>query len=528
MKNIVENVEVVIVGSGISGLICALSLAEKYNVLILTKGNLKESNTRYAQGGIASVMNHDTDSFSSHIKDTLEAGAGLCHEDCVEEIVKSAPEAIKHLEKLGINFDAMNGKPELGLEGGHSSHRIMHIGDHTGFSIIENLVDQVIHHSKIRIREHVQVVDLICDEQGCHGVHALDLEHGHQIIYCASFTILASGGIGKVYKYSTNPSIATGDGIAAAFRAGAKVANMEFVQFHPTALYHSEADSFLISEALRGAGAVLKLENDFKFMDIYHPQGSLAPRDVVSQAIANEMFKLQVPNVFLDARHISSFILKNKFPTIFQKCLSIGIDINKKMIPVTPAAHYLCGGIVASLSGKTSIKNLLVLGESACTGMHGANRLASNSLLEAIVMAKNASKVILDETMHRFQNMDQFRFHFSSKDADHRFIKSYKLKIQELTTKNAGILRMEEQLEDALVSSKYFLQIATELFHENKLCMDTIELRNLAQISFLIIKSALLRKESRGVHLLHGYSKDEIYWKHDTVLSKSSKLPLLV
>ncbi|NLO90734.1 MAG: L-aspartate oxidase, partial [Elusimicrobia bacterium] len=395
-----------VIGSGLAGLSAALRLSRHGSVAVLSKKKLLNSNTDKAQGGIAGVSSSE-DSFDLHSADTLRAGAGLCDETVVKTIIQQGPEVISELAKLGVPFARNGQRYELGLEGGHTKRRVLHVEDTTGHSIAEALVAACCREKNITLLEHCAAVDLLLDEHArdlppesnrCHGAYYLDSRSGKVRALTASFTLLASGGAGKVYKYTTNPEVATGDGMAMAFRAGVPLKNMEFVQFHPTCLYHPKLKSFLISEAVRGEGAILRLQDGTAFMKKYSPQAELAPRDIVARAIDAELKKTGAECVYLDATALGAAFLKKRFPNIFKTCLAHGLDITKQPIPVVPAAHFFCGGVAVDSRGATAMPGLYAAGETACTGLHGANRLASNSLLEACVCARTAA----DDMLKRF------------------------------------------------------------------------------------------------------------------------------
>ncbi|MDW8322311.1 MAG: L-aspartate oxidase, partial [Armatimonadota bacterium] len=391
----VYRTDFVVIGSGIAGLTFALRAAEQAEVVVITKKERSESNTNYAQGGIAGVLSPE-DTFDLHFQDTLNAGAGLCHEDAVRVLVQEGPHQIRRLIELGARFDMerdAEGNPvlALGREGGHSRNRIVHYADQTGWEIERTLLEATRYHPRITIHEHFFALELILRDSECVGVWVLNTHSDEPEAFFARAVLLATGGCGQVYPHTTNPPIATGDGIAMAWRAGAYIANMEFMQFHPTTLYHPSARSFLISEAVRGEGAVLRLPDGTPFMEQHHPMKDLAPRDVVARAIDAEMKRLGLPCVYLDITHRPGEFLRQRFPVIYNRLQSVGIDMAREWIPVVPAAHYMCGGVQTDLYGRTSIPRLYAAGEVACTGVHGANRLASNSLLEALVFADRAA-----------------------------------------------------------------------------------------------------------------------------------------
>ncbi len=395
-RRLVES-DFLVIGSGVAGLDLALRLAEHGQVIVLTKGEAVESNSFHAQGGIAAVL-APTDDLESHVQDTLEAGAGLCHVDAVRCVVKNGARAIQHLIDLGVPFTRTQDGYHLTREGGHSARRVIHSADATGQAVIKTLLERAEHHPHITILPHHVAIDLLTDHKigrlipnrsdRCHGCHALEISTGAIHTFQAPYTILATGGAGKVYLYTSNPDTATGGGVAMAFRAGCRVANMEFIQFHPTCLYHPLAKSFLISEAVRGEGGILIRQNGEPFMELHHPKRELAPRDIVARAIDFEMKRTGDDCVFLDITHKGEAFLREHFPNIMDKCASLGIRIDREPIPVVPAAHYVCGGVMTDLRGQTDIENLYAVGEVSHTGLHGANRLASNSLLECLVFSE--------------------------------------------------------------------------------------------------------------------------------------------
>ena len=526
------DVDYLVLGSGIAGLSTALSVSKYGKVALVTKKSDTESNTNYAQGGIASVMSEE-DTFESHIEDTLVCGAGLCHENAVEILVKEGPGYVRELIELGVRFSTEKSrtgetKLALGREGGHSRRRILHAADLTGREIERALVIQVKQQENIRVFEHDFAVDLITqtDDNGklvCCGAYVLDTETDDISTVRAKVTMLATGGCGKVYLHTTNPDIATGDGVAMACRAGAEIANMEFIQFHPTTLCHPGARSFLISEAVRGEGGILRLKSGETFMENYHDMACLAPRDIVARAIDAELKKSGDECVYLDVTHMDSEKVKNRFPNIYQKCLSVGIDITTEWIPIVPAAHYSCGGVLTDVNARTTIDRLYACGEVACTGVHGANRLASNSLLEALVFAHRAvedSKRYIDD--HVCDNIPDYAKDAHTQPVDHEIIAELTNRIQRAMWRYVGIVRTNERLEKARIEVSDVAVQVEKLYSTGHLSPEFLELRNLATVAGLIIKSALSRKESRGLHYNTDYPEtDDIHWKHDTVLRKA-------
>ena len=504
-----------VLGSGIAGLTFALKVAPRGRVAIVTKKDRAESNTNYAQGGIASVTSKE-DSFESHVRDTLAAGAGLCKENVVRTIVEEGPARIAELIELGMKFSereipASHGAHELdlGKEGGHSKRRILHAKDVTGREIERALLDAISRQPNIEIFENHLAIDLITSqklgyvgENRCLGAYVFDKKGNRVWTFAAPVTVLATGGCGKVYLYTTNPDIATGDGVAMAFRAGARIANMEFVQFHPTCLYHPKAKSFLISEAVRGEGGILKTLDGREFMDGVHPMKSLAPRDIVARAIDSEMKKSGADCVLLDITHKPAKFIIERFPNIYQTCLRYGIDITKEAIPVVPAAHYQCGGVVTNVDGETDIAGLFAVGEAACTGLHGANRLASNSLLEALVCAHRAAEKIL-VIRHSPLATPSIPFWQSghATNADELVVVSHNWdEIRRLMWDYVGIVRTNKRLRRAQ-SRLANLQAEIHDYYWNFIVTsDLLELRNIATVAELIVQCALLRPESRGLN----------------------------
>jgi L-aspartate oxidase len=530
-----------VIGSGIAGLSFALEAAEQGEVIVVTKRSLEESNTKYAQGGIAAVLD-EGDSFDAHVNDTMVAGAGLNHIRAVELTVKDAPTRIAMLRKAGAKFDlaatgghADETSPSLGqrgqdldlhLEGGHSARRIVHSGDMTGREVERALVEAVLAKKNIRVLEEHMAVDLLTiAEYGgpevCAGAYVLDVGNGKVVTILARATVLATGGAGKVYLYTTNPDVATGDGIAMAFRAGAEVANMEFYQFHPTCLFHPQAKDFLISEALRGEGAILKRLDGTPFMKEFDARAELAPRDIVARAIDHEMKRSGAEHVLLDITHKDPTFIKEHFPGIYAQCMRYGIDITREPIPVVPAAHYLCGGISTDLEGRTTIPGLWAIGECAHTGLHGANRLASNSLLEGMVFAHRAATVLAsidrskpwpqvpdwdvgeavpsDEAVVITQNWDELR----------RLMWNY-----------VGIVRSDKRLRRAARRIALLQEEIAEYYWKYFVTRDLLELRNIATVAQLIVECASARRESRGLHFTLDHRETDPKMARDMVIKR--------
>jgi len=504
-----------VIGSGIAGLSFAIKASEFGSVAVVTKGGISDSSTDVAQGGIAAVWTPD-DSFDKHIEDTLVAGAGLCNKKVVEIVVKEGPARVKELIDWGVNFSVSESSQgsdfELGLEGGHSKRRIFHSGDITGHEIEKIIVEKARKLPGIEIYENHIAIDLITTgkikkkfagpKERCWGAYVLD-KSSHSIkMFLAKTVVLATGGAGKVYIYTSNHDVATGDGMAMAYRCGAVLANMEFVQFHPTCLYHPQAKSFLISEAVRGEGAVLRLKNGSTFMEKYHPSKELAPRDVVARAIDNELKITGDDFVYLDITAKPAAFIRKRFPNIYKKCLEFGIDMAKDMVPVVPAAHYFCGGVLTDEFGQTSINRLFALGETSCTGLHGANRLASNSLLEAVVFAQRA----LDKSKELIKEPEEFpeipRWDpGSAKDSDESVVVSQNWEeIRRVMWNYVGIVRSNKRLERADRRLKLLQQEISDYYWDFLVTSDLIELRNIATVSEIIIRSARMRHESRGLN----------------------------
>ncbi len=532
----------VVIGSGIAGLSFALKAAEHGPVAVITKANKTESNTAYAQGGIACVTSAE-DSFELHVRDTLTAGAGLCDEAVTRIIVTEGPARIRELIELGVHFDAReadpdseaNGLTELDLtkEGGHSKRRILHSRDITGKEIERALVAALEQHPQVHVMEHHIAVDLItlsklgfASEDRALGVYVLNEASGEVLTLRSDRIVLATGGCGKVYLYTTNPAIATGDGLAMAWRAGARIANMEFIQFHPTCLYHPEAGSFLISEAVRGEGAILVDKKGNRFMDRYDARGELAPRDIVARAIDAEMKRTGARCVYLDITHKPPEFVRERFPNIASTCLRYGIDITQQKIPVVPAAHYQCGGVQTDVDGATSLRGLYAIGEVACTGLHGANRLASNSLLEAVVTAHRCNEALLRTFPHTLpservqfplrewvsgdaQNLDEMVVIYHNWDEIRRLMWDY-----------VGIVRTTKRLQRAATRLRNLDREIQEFYWNFKVTTDLLELRNLCTVASLIVDSALQRQESRGLHYTLDFPEPLESVQHPTLLRR--------
>jgi len=522
-----------VIGSGIAGLSYALKVADFGRTVIITKKQATESNTNYAQGGIASVMS-STDSFEAHLADTLAAGAGLCREDVAEKIIRSGPECINNLINLGVRFTAAKAGDglSLGREGGHSYSRVVHASDLTGREIERALLEACRQHSQITILADHVAVDLISyrfkDEAFCCGAFVFDEDMQRRLAVRAAVTMLATGGAGQLYRYTTNPRIATGDGIAMAYRAGAPVANLEFMQFHPTTLSLVGKQTFLISEAVRGEGAVLRTSDGVAFMERYHPMKDLAPRDIVARAIDTELKRSGHDTVFLDLRSLSAEHIKTRFPNIYIHCLESGIDITRDLVPVVPAAHYMCGGVVADVTGRTDIRRLYVCGEAACTGMHGANRLASNSLLEAVATAHFASEASVREMQSGpppEPSSAAFPHPANAELPRERVMLSHnRRELKRLMWDCVGIVRSTYRLEEASRQIAGIRRSVDRYFMTHPLSSDSIELRNLVTVAVLIIESASRRKESRGLHFNVDYPQtDDLHWKKDTILRKQDR-----
>ena len=517
----IRKFDFLIVGSGIAGMSFALKVANKGKVAILCKTTLDEANTALAQGGISSVTNTVVDNYEKHIQDTLIAGDGICDLKAVEKVVKNAPAQIKQLLEWGVDFDKTpDGAFDLHKEGGHSEFRILHHKDSTGAEIQQSLIERIQSHPNITVFEHYFAIDILTQHHlgeivtrhtpniECYGIYALNTRNQNIDTFLGKVTMLATGGIGNVYQTTTNPLVATGDGIAMVHRARGVIRDMEFVQFHPTAFFHPGVHpSFLITEAMRGYGAVLRTKKGEEFMHKYDQRGSLAPRDIVARAIDTEMKLAGTDHVYLDVTHKSAEETKKHFPMIYEKCLSFGVDITKQYIPVAPAAHYLCGGIVVDEHGKTSINRLYAAGECSCTGLHGANRLASNSLIEAIVYADAAAEDVLE-------HVDEFTYQAAIPEwnddgtslPEEMILITQSLKeVQQIMSSYVGIVRSNLRLKRAMTRLEILFRETESLFDRSVVSRDICELRNCISVAYLIIKQATARKESRGLHYTIDY-----------------------
>jgi len=521
--------DVLVIGSGAAGLSLALALAEHRRVCVIAKRDLAESNTLYAQGGVSAVMDAG-DTLESHLEDTLRAGAGLCHPDVVQHMVRHGRDRIEWLVAQGVPFTTVageNGATEVHLtqEGGHSRRRVVHADDATGQAIESALLARARAHPGIDLREQHIAIDLVTlgklgvTPDRCVGAYVLNKTANQVETFRAPCCVLATGGAGKVYLYTSNPDVATGDGIAMAWRAGCAVANMEFVQFHPTCLYHPKAKTFLVTEALRGEGGRLRLPNGEPFMHRFHEREELAPRDIVARAIDYEMKRLGADCVYLDISHRPADFVRGHFPTIYQKCLEFGIDITREPIPVVPAAHYFCGGVVTDVAGRTSLPGLFAIGEVSCTGLHGANRMASNSLLECLVMGRSAAEVILGERADPPPEIPAWD-ESQVTDADEEVVVAHNWdELRRFMWDYVGIVRTTKRLERARRRVHLLRNEIAEFYANFRVTSDLIELRNLVQVAELVIRCALKRKESRGLHFTLDYpDTDDRNHRRDTIL----------
>jgi len=500
-----------VMGSGIAGLNFALLAAEHGRVVVCTKKRPNDTNTNWAQGGVAAVLASD-DSFERHIDDTLVAGDGLCDRKTVELCVNDGPAQVQRLLDIGVRLarDPATGQLDLGREGAHTRHRVVHWEDVTGREIQRALIAAVASHPNITVLDGHIGIDLLSmakygGDPACFGAYVLDSKTGEVKTICARATVLATGGTGKVYIYTSNPDVATGDGIAMAYRIGAACGDLEFVQFHPTVLYHPHAGSFLISEALRGEGGILKNARGETFMDAVHPMKSLASRDIVARAIDNELKKSGADCVFLDMTHLDPPFVKSRFPNIYERCLSLGIDITKQPIPVVPAAHYMCGGVKADENGATTIKGLYAIGECAFTGLHGANRLASNSLLEGMVFSHRAAAAVREAPRIRPAQVAPWSYGQATDSNDAIVVTLNWDEIRRFMWSYVGIVRSDKRLERARRRIEILRDEIREYYIDFKVTSDLVELRNLALVAHLIIESARRRKESRGLHFTLDY-----------------------
>ncbi|HED13463.1 MAG TPA: L-aspartate oxidase [Gammaproteobacteria bacterium] len=522
---------IVVIGGGAAGLSLSLRLAEAgAGVVVLAKGRLSEGSSYYAQGGIAAVRDAD-DSFQYHIRDTLIAGAGLCHKDAVEQVVTNGPDCIQWLIDHGVGFsrdDKDQGRYHLTREGGHSHRRIIHSADATGREVETSLVNQARKHPNIQILEHHLAFDIITSNKlglpgpnHCLGLYALNQHSGKVISINTPRLVLATGGAAKVYLYTSNPDTCTGDGIALAWRAGCRVANLEFIQFHPTCLYHPQAKSFLISEALRGEGALLTLPDGGRFMPDHDERAELAPRDIVARAIDYEMKKRGLDHVLLDISYKPADFIREHFPTIYQRCLEYGFDLTQEAIPVVPAAHYTCGGIMIDPCGCTDVEGLYAIGECTFTGLHGANRLASNSLLECLVYGKTASAHILSQSPNQDSGVTLPEWDESRvSDADEQIVVAHNWdELRRAMWDYVGIVRTSKRLQRAQHRINLLKEEVREYYGNFRVSSDLLELRNLLEVAELIVRSASQRKESRGLHYTLDYPESSEDWLQDTVLT---------
>jgi len=525
-----------VIGSGIAGLTFALGVADHGRVALVTKDQSGESNSSYAQGGIATVWSPE-DSFASHAEDTLIAGAGLCHEDVVQMVVREGPDRIRDLIALGTRFDAHVAgdavEYDLGREGGHSRRRVLHAGDLTGREIVRALTEALRGHPNVAVFENALAVDLLIDHKRgrapdpptCWGAYVYERSTGNIRAMRARATVLCTGGAGKVYLYTTNPDVATGDGVAIAYRAGATVGNLEFFQFHPTCLYHPEAKSFLITEAMRGEGARLRLPDGSFFMERYHRDAELAPRDVVARAIDHEMKVHGFEHVYLDITHKPASWIEERFPNIVRRCRELGIDPTRQWMPVVPAAHYLCGGVATDMDGRTSIPRLYACGEVAMTGLHGANRLASNSLLEGLVFGHRAARHArsrLAEDLTPPPRVPEWNPGTAVNSDESVVVTQNWDEVRRTMWNFVGIVRSNRRLERARKRIAMLQDEIREYYWDFLVTGDLLELRNIATVAELIVRCAMARRESRGLHYTIDHpERDDLHWQHDTIISGS-------
>ena len=531
--------DVVIIGSGAAGLSLALNLPTTTSIAMLAKGSFEQFSSYYAQGGISAVLEPD-DSVDMHVEDTLIAGAGLCDKDIVTATAAAGAESIQWLSSLGMPFtrdrqDVSSSGYHLTREGGHSKRRVVHAADATGKALQKTLQAHALEHKNIKIFSDHIAIDLITEQSECRGLYAYNRNDQHVDVFAAQKVVLASGGASKVYLYTSNPDGSTGDGVAMAWRAGCRVANMEFIQFHPTCLYHPDAKSFLITEALRGEGAKLLLPDGERFMLRFDERGELAPRDIVARAIDYEMKRLGIDCVYLDISHKSRAFIKAHFPTIYERCKEFDIDITKQSIPVVPAAHYTCGGVMIDSNGRTDIENLYAVGEVTYSGLHGANRMASNSLLECLVFAKAAAKDMSESIVRKAKFEPLPRWDESQvTDSDEDIVVAHNWdELRRFMWDYVGIVRTNKRLERALNRTQLLKREINEYYGHYKVSPDLLELRNLVVVAELIIRSALQRKESRGLHFTLDYPETDDKQIHPTILipeaniSKPAKVSLI-
>ncbi len=527
----VERFDFLVIGSGSAGLSYALKVAESGTVAIVTKKERAESNTNYAQGGIAAVM-AETDSTEKHKQDTLIAGAGLCDEEAVDIVVTEGPARVRELMEMGARFTQEKGHLHLGREGGHSENRIVHAADTTGREIERALLSSVANHPNIQIFEHYFALELLTDHHldrhvtrlspdiTCYGAYVLNELDGKVYTLRAKVTLLATGGSGHVYLHTTNPSIATGDGVAMAYRAKARIANMEFVQFHPTSLFHPDANSFLISEAVRGEGGILLNQSGERFMPKYDARGELAPRDIVARAIDDQLKQRGDDYVLLDISHASEKLIHSHLPNIDETCRKYGIDITREPIPVVPAAHYQCGGVQTDTDGRTSIQGLFACGEVSCTGLHGANRLASNSLLEALVFSHRAQKVAREQVKEAVWNTDIPAWDDSGTEIPQEWvlISHNREELRRIMWNYVGIVRSNLRLDRAARRTFLLYEETEDFYRRSRVSTGLCELRNMIAVAYLIIRSAKMRRESRGLHYMLDYKESKENERHPTLV----------
>ncbi len=516
-----------VIGSGVAGLTFARAVEGLGRVVLISKTDAEVSATQKAQGGIATVTSLE-DSFESHIQDTLNAGRGLCKLDAVEQCVRNGPARIRELQEMGAHFTEKSdhsGDLDLGREGGHSVRRIVHAADATGQELVRALLQVVRKQSNVEMLEHYMAIDLITTdrtskERKCVGAYVFDRNNDEIHTILAPVTVLATGGAGKAYLYTSNPDVATGDGVAMAYRAGAKVANMEFFQFHPTILYHPQAKGQLISEAVRGEGGILRDVSGRAFMEDYDQAKDLAPRDVVARAIDSEMKRSGEDCVFLDVTHLDADFLKERFPNIYAACLGFGVDLTKQPIPVVPAVHYSCGGVLTDLDGHTTVPGLFAIGETACTGLHGANRLASNSLLEGLVFAHCAGQLAKQVARPDFSDIPDWESGEAVRSDETVVVSQDWDELRRYLWNYVGIVRSDRRLRRARRRHDMVMEEISEYYWNYHITSDLLELRNIATVADLIINSALARKESRGLHYTSDYPKEDEHLAKDTVLSR--------